>query len=46
MIIASKNSNFANKELTLDDIESQIIYTPRTYSQALKRLEMLSFGKS
>ena len=31
--------------LTLDDIESQIIYTPRTYSQALKRLEMLSFGK-
>lgn len=45
VIIASKNSNFANKELTLDDIESQIIYTPRTYSQALKRLEMLSFGK-
>lgn len=45
VIIASKNSDFANKELTLDDIESQIIYTPRTYSQALKRLEMLSFGK-
>ena len=45
VIIASKNSYFANKELTLDDIESQIIYTPRTYSQALKRLEMLSFGK-
>ena len=45
VIIASKNSNFANKELTLDDIESQIIYTPRTYSQALKRLEMLSLGK-
>lgn len=45
VIIASKNSDFANKEVTLDDIESQIIYTPRTYSQALKRLEMLSFGK-
>lgn len=45
VIIASKNSNFANKELTLDDIENQIIYTPRTYSQALKRLEMLSLGK-
>ena len=46
VIIASKNSNFANKELTLDDIENQIIYTPRTYSQALKRLEMLSLGKT
>lgn len=45
VIIASKNSNFANKELTLDDIESQIIYTPRTYSQAVKRLETLSLGK-
>ena len=42
---ASKNSNFANKELTLDDIESQIIYTPRTYSQAVKRLKTLSLGR-
>lgn len=45
VIIASKNSNFANKELTLDDIESQIIYTPRTYSQAVKRLQTLSLGR-
>lgn len=45
VIIASKNSDFANKEVTLDNIGTQIIYTPRTYSQALKRLEMLSLGK-
>lgn len=45
VIIASKNSNFANKELTLDDIESQIIYTPRTYSQAVKRLQTLSLER-
>lgn len=45
VIIASKNSDFANKEVTLDNIGTQIIYTPRKYSQAVKRLETLSLGK-
>lgn len=45
VIIASKNSDFANKEVTLDNIGTQIIYTPRKYSQAVKRLETLSLEK-
>lgn len=46
VIIASKNSEFANKELTLDNIENQIIYAPRIYAQAVKRLKELTPGRS
>ena len=45
VIIANKNSVFANKKLTLNEIEKQIIYTPRTYAQAVKRLKEISSGK-
>lgn len=45
VIIAGKNSTFSNKELTLEDIESQIIYTPRIYAQAVKRIKELTLGK-
>ncbi len=46
VIIASKNSEFANKELTLDNIENKIIYAPRTYAQAVERLKELTPGRS
>lgn len=45
VIIASKESIFANQELTLENIENQIIYTPRTYAQAVARIKELTPGK-
>lgn len=45
VIIASKESIFANQELTLENIENQIIYTPRTYAQAVARIKELTSGK-
>lgn len=45
VIIASKGSIFANQELTLENIENQIIYTPRTYAQALARIKELTTEK-
>lgn len=46
VIIASKNSVFSNKELTLKELENQIIYTPRTYAQVVKRLKELALGRN
>ena len=46
VIIASKNSEFANKELTLENIEDQIIYVPRTYAQVVSRIKELTSGKN
>lgn len=46
VIIASKDSEFANKELTIEDIENNIIYGPRHYAQAVHRLKDLMQGKS
>ena len=43
VIIASKESAFAQKELTL---ENQTIYTPRTYAQAVARIKELTLGKN
>lgn len=45
VIIASKESSFANQELTLENIENEIIYTPRIYAQAVQRLKELTVGK-
>lgn len=45
VIIASKNSEFANKELTIEDIENNVIYGPRHYAQAVHRLKDLMQGK-
>lgn len=46
VIIASKESIFASQELTLENIENQIIYTPRTYAQAVARIKELTKGKN
>ena len=46
VIIASKESIFANQELTIENIENQIIYTPRAYAQAVSRIKELTLGKS
>jgi DNA-binding transcriptional LysR family regulator len=46
VIIASKDSEFATKELTLENIEEQIIYVPRTYAQTVYRIKELTQGKS
>ncbi|HAB66229.1 MAG TPA: hypothetical protein DCE23_02560 [Firmicutes bacterium] len=46
VIIASKKSPFANQKLTIEDIENQIIYAPRTYAQAVARLKELTPGKN
>jgi DNA-binding transcriptional LysR family regulator len=46
VIIASKDSEFATKELTLENIEEQIIYVPRTYAQTVYRIKELTPGKS
>lgn len=45
VIIASKNSEFVNKELDFNNIENQIIYGPRAYAQAVERLYELTPGK-
>lgn len=46
VIVANKNSLFASQELTLENIENQIIYTPRTYAQAVARIKELTQGKN
>lgn len=46
VIIASKNSIFATERLTLENIENQIIYAPRTYAQAVDRIKKLTPGKN
>lgn len=46
VIIASKESKFANQELTLENVENQIIYTPRIYAQAVARIKELTPGKN
>ncbi len=46
IIIASKESTFAHQELTLENIENQIIYTPRTYAQVVSRIKELTLGKN
>lgn len=45
VIIASKESTFAHQELTLENIENQTIYTPRTYAQAVARIKELALDK-
>lgn len=46
VIIASKDSIYANQELTLENIEDQIIYTPRIYAQSVTRIRESTPGKS
>ena len=46
VIIASKDSIFKTQELTLENIENQIIYVPRIYAQAVARLKHLTQGKN
>lgn len=45
VIIASNESIFAIQKLTLENIEDQIIYVPRTYAQAVTRIKELAEGK-
>lgn len=45
VIIANKESMFATQELTLENIENQIIYVPRNYAQAVTRIKELTKGK-
>lgn len=45
VIIASKESNFATQELTLENIENQVIYVPRNYAQSVTRIKELTKGK-
>lgn len=45
VIIASKESTYAAQELTLENIEDQIIYTPRIYAQAVQRIKELTAGR-
>lgn len=46
VIIASKESIFATQKLTLENIENQIIYTPRSYAQAVARIKELTPSKN
>jgi len=46
VFIANKDSIFANKEITLEDLENQIIYVPRIYAQIVARLKELTIGKN
>ena len=46
IIIASKESIFAKQELTLENIENQIIFAPRTYAQIVERIKELTLGKN
>lgn len=45
VIIANNESIFATQELTLENIENQIIYVPRNYAQVVTRIEELTKGK-
>ena len=46
VIIASNESIFSNQDLTLENIENQIIYVPRIYAQAVARLKNATEGKN
>ena len=46
IILASQESIWAKQELTLEKIENQIIYTPRTYAQSVTRLKEKTFDKN
>ena len=45
VIIASNKSIFAVQKLTIENIEDQIIYVPRTYAQATYRIKEALKGK-
>lgn len=45
VIIASKESPFVSQKLTIENIENQIIYVPRTYAQSVERIKELTQGK-
>ena len=40
--LVNKNSELANKSLTVNDLKSQIIYVPREYEQTTKRIKELT----
>ena len=46
VIIARKGSKPATNELTLENIEDQIIYVPRNYAQSVARIKELTKGKN
>lgn len=46
VIVASKDSEFANKQLTIEDLENNVIYGPRHYAQAVRRIKDLMQGKN
>lgn len=45
VIVANKNSDLASKELTIEDLENNIIYCPRDYAQAVSRIKNLMNGR-
>ena len=45
VIVANKNSDLASKELTIEDLENNIIYCPRDYAQAVYRIKNLMNGR-
>ena len=45
VIIASKTSEFANKKLSFEDLENNVIYGPRHYAQVVQRIKDLMPGK-
>ena len=46
VIIANNESKFATQELTLENLENQIIYVPRNYAQVVTRIKELTKGKN
>ena len=46
VIVASKDSEFANKQLTVEDLENNVIYGPRHYAQAVQRIKDLMQEKN
>ena len=46
VIVASKDSEFVNKQLTVEDLENNVIYGPRHYAQAVQRIKELMQGKN
>ena len=46
VIVASKDSEFAKNQLTIEDIENNVIYGPRHYAQAVQRIKDLMQGKN
>lgn len=45
IFITNKESKFAIQKLTIENIENQTIYVPRTYAQSVARLKELTQGK-